>query len=70
MLTIIIIPDRSTNPVSFDCLTLSDGSAVNLRCSHPNPPIAEEFWGIWMSQQRIDAEEAPWEGMGVPSWWE
>jgi len=25
----------------------------------PNPPIAEEFWGIWMSQQRIDAEEAP-----------
>jgi hypothetical protein len=36
----------------------------------PNPPIAEEFWGIWMSQQRIDAEEAPWEGMGVPSWWE
>ena len=29
----------------------------------PNPPIAEEFWGIWMSQQGIDAEETPWEGM-------
>jgi hypothetical protein len=24
MLTIIIIPDRSSNPVPFDCLTLSD----------------------------------------------
>jgi hypothetical protein len=32
----------------------------------PNPPIAEEFWGIWISQRGIDAEETPWEGMRVP----
>ena len=38
--------------------------------TRPNPPIAEEFWGIRVSQQRIDAEETPWEGMWVPSWWE
>ena len=33
----------------------------------PNPPIAEEFGGMWTSQPRADAEETPWEGMSVPS---
>jgi hypothetical protein len=32
----------------------------------PNPPIAEEFWGMGRSQQGIGAEEALWEGMRGP----
>jgi len=34
---------------------------------NPNPSIAEEFWGIGMSQQGLDAQETAFEGMRVQS---